>query len=1477
MKYFFAVILIVLSIVGYSQTTEFRSSPQEFSEDVENFIKPIDKKLAKQISEELENALTGTFSSTQSAEFASFANKMLKKKYKLKPDFLSYFKSIIGLSKSKKSSSSDVENWNSVLNSLIKSRNKKRLSSFLNFSEHFFNEKLLAKSSSVKWRLRKGEYSFSEKNGAFVELKDATLVGFAKNDSSVIFSTSGILNVTTQQFVGKKGAVTWERVELDKRTNFAELNSYRINLKSAGFEADSALLHTDYLKKPEYGKLRERVLTFNSIEKARYPSFTTYKEDILLKEIFPGVDYQGEFTMVGMNFKGGAGVGKTASIILNRKGKKFIEIKSREMTIKPDEIISNSAKAIFYLKGNETITQPYCNFKYSPKKKEARFSRGNTKGVEYPYLSSYHQLAMNIQTVRWKEGSNVLEFGSENSMGKSIARFESLQFYNPKTYTQFNAGKKNLISELQNFAISNDKNQGMKAVEFASHSNMLLDDLTGYLVKMGNLGLIDFNIKTKEISILPRLQSYLDARTKDGDYDDLSIQSVSNNSNNASLDLTSLTLEIDGARSFMLSKKKFVKLYPKKGKLSIGRNRDMKFSGVINAGRTEYFGSDVAFDYDKFSLSFTKIDSMRLRVYSMHDSIKSPQVRLLSKIHNIEGEILIDNPGNKSGKRKQFADFPKLLVTNSPKIYYNNPEILNGIYDTATFYFLMDPFEMDSLLTYSNEGINYEGNMYTSDIFPVLKQSVSLMDDYVLGFKLDKITDNIYKSKANYNDNLSLDSEGLIGKGKLNFLTSSAYSKKIIFFPDSLVAKTGQYVNKSQTLPSVPDIVADNCFITFQPHKGIWKANNIDVPMQIFNDKISRFDGQVTLTEKGMTGKGKFSSNRILVSSKDFSLGQRNMDAEQSNFTLKGKEENDPPSLEASNMKMKLDFEKRNGNFKSNTGTSIIDFPINKFTATTDEFDWYMDENKMDFKKEIDTANFQNYDENKNLKPNFISSLKEHEGLGFFSGFSTYKIDSNILECKKIPYVVVADARIIPKNGTLIIYKKAAIQPIYNSQIVANFTNKYHRFTNVEASIFSSKKYLANGNYTVSSNESINSRVFFDNIEPNDTGVTVAEGTISEDSNFYLSPQFKYYGGIKVVGSDIGATYDGQTKIITNCEELEVDWIQFQATVDTSKIIIPLGDAFADKVSGPTMSNDGEMSFYTAFLADKNYDSDQAFTPSDGYLSYNNEKGLFEIGAKEKLLNTKAAGNYISFDNENCSFKTIGELQLSTNNDQFSVEIIGELENNKLKDTALKMNGTMEINFPFNPGAINLMKEDITSAQVQELIDVTKTNYELYVNNSVPGDEGTKLSQSLYSNGRMIKFPKEMESTITLFDLDFYWDEDQQSFMAQGFANIASFGTDQIFRRCKIYVQIQKRRSGDKIIFLIEHGPKKFYYFDYFNGELLTYSSNEKYNEAIEAIPAKDKKVKGGKDQEDFYYGLSSKSKPILFIRNFEDEEGFDD
>ena len=206
-----------------------------------------------------------------------------------------------------------------------------------------------------------------------------------------------------------------------------------------------------------------------------------------------------------------------------------------------------------------------------------------------------------------------------------------------------------------------------------------------------------------------------------------------------------------------------------------------------------------------------------------------------------------------------------------------------------------------------------------------------------------------YKSPGKYDNELRLNTKGLTGKGEVSFMTSKANSKLITFFPDSLIAKVELYTNKSQTLPSVPDIIGKNCLITYQPQKGIWKAKNIDSSMNLYADDLTKFDGEVTLTKDKMTGKGIYTSSRIEVNSEEFIFGQKNVNAALADFKILGLTKNDPPSLEATNMQMSLDYTDRKGDFVSNTKTSVIAFPLNKFKATVDEFDWLMDKKCYEF------------------------------------------------------------------------------------------------------------------------------------------------------------------------------------------------------------------------------------------------------------------------------------------------------------------------------------------------------------------------------------------------------------------------------------------------------------------------------------------------------------------------------------------------
>ena len=58
-----------------------------------------------------------------------------------------------------------------------------------------------------------------------------------------------------------------------------------------------------------------------------------------------------------------------------------------------------------------------------------------------------------------------------------------------------------------------------------------------------------------------------------------------------------------------------------------------------------------------------------------------------------------------------------------------------GVYNRDRFSFHLDTFEIDSLESFSGKGLRFPGTFESADIFPVFPDTLTMMDDYSLGFE----------------------------------------------------------------------------------------------------------------------------------------------------------------------------------------------------------------------------------------------------------------------------------------------------------------------------------------------------------------------------------------------------------------------------------------------------------------------------------------------------------------------------------------------------------------------------------------------------------------------------------------------------------------------------------------------------------------------------------------------------------------------
>jgi hypothetical protein len=159
------------------------------------------------------------------------------------------------------------------------------------------------------------------------------------------------------------------------------------------------------------------------------------------------------------------------------------------------------------------------------------------------------------------------------------------------------------------------------------------NDLQFLLFNLTERGFINYDSERKIITCSEKLFNYIENRSGEKDYDILIINSDAKT--NAKLNLSSFDLNIFGVERVVLSLKNKVWIKPGGRRLTLKKNRDLDFDGLITAGKTQYYGFDFSFIYDDFKIELPKCDSMFIWANYKESKRKGKLIRLQSKIENL--------------------------------------------------------------------------------------------------------------------------------------------------------------------------------------------------------------------------------------------------------------------------------------------------------------------------------------------------------------------------------------------------------------------------------------------------------------------------------------------------------------------------------------------------------------------------------------------------------------------------------------------------------------------------------------------------------------------------------------------------------------------------------------------------------------------------------------------------------------------------
>ncbi|HJX70706.1 MAG TPA: hypothetical protein VJ346_02105 [Bacteroidales bacterium] len=1484
--------LVVLFISGLvfhlavgQELKQFSEEPDEFISQLEVFMKKnitqADEEILKNFIEIWKVDSLDFMSADEKKELIEIFNILLDYKARTYPHFRDFILCIMSF----RSTDTSADKYNTWKKGFISLLNQKRITlsktgDFLEFTMNFLDSNFIYKSSSTIWKANPPDCRFvNEKDVFLMEYTDADLVCYSKRDSINLFDTRGRYNPVERKWTGDGGLVTWERGGYSRDSVNARLSSYVIDMSKSEYAAENVVFTNKYFfSKPLTGTLTDKVKYIQSTGDATYPQFDSYQKNFYIKDLYDNIDYEGGLSMQGSKLVGTGDQNENAKIFILRNDSLLLLAKSGYFAFRADRINGTNTSVVIHL-DRDSIFHPGLDFRYVVPTRQLTLSRSERFTSQSPYFNSYHNIDMSIEQLVWKTDEPLMHFRAPVGATIGNANFESADFFNYNWFNELQGmDEVHPLILIRSFS-RKIKSEEFSADEFANYLKMPVHLVKQMLMRMSVAGFVYYDTNTEIATIKPKLHTYIAASVSQIDYDVISFPSrTSAPIENATFDLRTFDLTINGIPQIFVSDSQNVIIIPKRERIVMKKNRDFEFDGTVIAGLFTFDGSNLFFSYDSFKINLQNVDLLQIKYRTgAVDGFGKPEIGSVNNvIQHITGELLVDRPDNKSG-RENYPEYPIFKSKENSYVFYERPDIQGGVYNQNEFYFEIYPYTMDSLDNFNKDYMLYDGEFISAGIFPPILQQLSLQNDKSLGFKHSTPEEGIplYGGKGIFKNEFGISNSGLWGKGIIEYLTSATHSDDIVFYPDSTNAHATSFtIAKTSDGQQFPGVNSRNNYIRWLPYADEFYAYKKDVDFTMFNDS-THLAGSLKLEPTGLSGSGKMDLKNSEIASDLFTYNDDEIFADTSDFYLKSLHTTGFTVL-TENVKSHIDYKEQKGYFNSNEDFSLVNFPENRYISYLDYFIWDMNKKEMAMgsRKQQPTAQQATSEDEEPVGPTYISMHPQQDSLNFISPLAYYDYQNNLIKATQVKFIDVADARIYPDEGNLIVEQDARIQPLENARVKANMLTRYHLFHSATINIYGRKSYDGLGNYDYEDENGDIQNIHFKQIQVDENLQTVATGEIYEPDNFKLSPYYSYIGKAYLEADKKFLTFDGALKIEHNCDGIVPKWLDFRCEIDPHNIYIPIPEQPLDinqlKIFAGLFMYYDSVHIYPAFMTPRKNYSDRNIIPASGYLYYDKPSQLYRIASMEKLIDRDLPGNYLSFHREDCELYGEGKLDLGIDLGLVKVRTAGNLRHNIINNTTT-FDVFMGLDFFFEEKILNIVAYELDSIPGVPAADLNRTTYNRAIIELAGKSDAQAFKDELNLFGTVRNIPEELRYTLVFNDLKLEWNPETRSYMSVGKIGIGSINNIQINKLVDGLIEIQVKRSGDICDIYLEV-DRRWYYFGYTRGVLQVLSSNKEFLDPIIAMKPNERKQKvHGKGSLSYIYMVSTDRKKALFYRRYQD------
>jgi len=1456
MKYSLTALLLVLffGMIHAQRPNSFSFDQTKFIGEFEAFIKSSSKGDIKNLGEEFAGYYnSGKFSSVQKLQIIKLCNQMLDKNASLSPDFENYLKTINSFITN--NFLSKFDNWHKTLSASLQS-SKADFHNFLLISKNVFAENKLLDLGGYSWNSSSLDAELQMLDEPVFVFKSLDLFCFTPGDTFEVYNTSGRFYPSKNIWIGKGGKVDWTRVGLDSSKVYAQLKNYKIDFNDGLMIADSATFYNkEIFAKPLIGRVSDKPLGQSQGEKSIFPQFEGYSSTFS-GITFGKAQFRGGFGMRGALVVG-KGVGETKSELwFYFKAKPVIKVSAEEFYIRENKISSQKSEVSIYL-DKDSIYHPQLLFNYYVKEDKISLYRDDKVGISSaPFTDFFHNVEFYVDEIKWDINNPKIDI--DNMAGDAPVKFESANYFRDYYYEKLQGILDyNPLARIKKYCEDRDtKSFTIESYAAANRSN--ISDIRIQMILLNDKGFVNFDAKKNIVTIKNKLKDFVNAHYGKTDYDAISFNSIISAIPNAHISLINNDLVIQGVPKFYFSDSQNVYILPKDQVITLKKNRNMDFSGKVRAGMVDLYGNNFAFDYNNFKIRLNNIDSLKFLIYDEKQGYMSP---IKSVIQNIYGTLEIDHPFNKSGRRK-YPKYPIFTSDVGSKVFYDYHSTQNGVYDREKFYFAVDPFTLDSLADLNLLTLQLAGTFVSGGIVPEMPEKLSMQPDKSLGFYIPNDTTKsytLYRGKGSSKMSLSLSNEGLIGDGVVSYLASRSTSNRFVFLLDSMNAKCKNFENDRTSLfPTI--IKSKNTTNHWIPYQDTMFIANKDEPIRVGNE-MARLTGSIILTPSKMNAKGRFDIRDGEIESEMYELKPDQILSDDARFRQKWPGDSTRIAFETESVKSVVNLDKMYADFTYNKqGVINNTFKYNNYVGSFEKLRWDIIPRTLEFKGPTPK-------ENPKLASYLLSTKGSQDKLTFYTSSVKMKVTDYVMNIEGIPFINIADSRIMPDSGKAVIRENAEMDMLTNASIYGDTITKFHKLERATVKINGRTDIVGAGTYIYTDKNNTQQEFYFEKLYVADKKFIEGTTVIRDTSVFYVGPKMRFMGNTILRTNTKNLAYNGFFKAEHKMFLPRTDWFRSEEVINPDSVYINVKTTLTNLsrqslTNGFYISNDSTH-VYPALFSRKRNTSDAELFGCSGVFTYNEKFDEFQLGPYDKVFGTAKRGNLMVLSLAKKIIFGEGVFNFGFKSDGFNLLSAG-MANYKYEDTSFTLRAFMSLDFLLPQQALKMMFDSLSEQTVNSPANfqdkrLTTLALSQFLDEKIVNKFSGDLADELGS-----KNSDPILKTILITEINLEWNQAKRAFISTGDFGIRSFDKLLLERRLNGKMEIVKRRSGDDFTFYIQNGTNdSWYYFKFQKNTMAVASSDIFFNDVI-----KQTQDKISKERKDYRLRQANFSERNKFVRS---------